>query len=138
MKAVIYIQLLAYVYISHAVLPTGDALLKILQDTYHNVDANQDGLIQREELAGFPVHADRNHDGCMTLAEYKMVTSGTAETATNVFRNLDPDNSDCLTHDKISRQFDILDRDKNGDGDFQEFSHWFTNLIFGHPVNVVG
>lgn len=51
----------------------------------------------------------------MTLEEYKGFSAGTPEIASKIYKHFDPDNSDCLTVDKVFSQFAVMDKDSKLD-----------------------
>lgn len=50
-------------------------------------------------------------DGCMTLDEYKDFSAGTPEIASKIYMHFDPNNTNCLTVDKVASQFQVMDTD---------------------------
>ncbi|XP_045200789.1 uncharacterized protein LOC123554594 isoform X2 [Mercenaria mercenaria] len=122
-------------------IPTGAVLEKLVNESFKNVDSDKDGLIEPYEFDTLIIVADSDDNGCMTLDEYKKFSAGTPEIATKIYKHFDPDNSDCLTVDKVFGEFAAMDVNHNNKVTPQEFKQYYINLLtllFGQQQQTVG
>ncbi|KAL4219272.1 hypothetical protein ACF0H5_021854 [Mactra antiquata] len=122
-------------------LPSGPELDHLMTASFNNVDSDQDGFIEYYEFDTLIIVADTDNDGCMTLDEYKGFSAGTPAIASKIYQHFDPDNSNCLTVEKIADQFALMDTDKNQKVTLTEFKTYYTELlktIFNDKDTTVG
>ncbi|XP_060552315.1 uncharacterized protein LOC132713682 [Ruditapes philippinarum] len=112
-----------------SMLPSGAVLDRLVNESFKNVDSDQDGLIEPYEFDTLIIVADKDDDGCMTLAEYKNFSAGTPAIATMIYKHFDTDNTDCLQVNDVYDQFNLMDSDHSNTVTLREFESYYVKLL---------
>ncbi|KAL4219195.1 hypothetical protein ACF0H5_021777 [Mactra antiquata] len=110
-------------------LPNGHELTQLVDQGFHEMDTDKNGILTEQELGTAYSAVDFNGDGQISFAEYTKYTNQTDAVARPMFNAYDTDADGMLPLDHMADYLHLMDKNDNGVVDIHEYEHYTVKLV---------